>query len=431
MNYNSKRNYNHGNTFLGAFYNSLNIAKLIQIFDSFSSKEPDETIIASIIILEYPKYSDQIKSFSEFSFNDNFYIDSSIKNFALLDLLENQYAKDTLSKIIVSLFVQDNYKFIDQIYKLNAIISKVEKTNISDLEKIEAIITEAETQNLSDAEKLFVNMLLFDTFGMTDREPRSAISDFLIGKVDDKDSAYDWLIPFDMKVDWRNSSIQVMPQSESDYIEMPGVDGSEPSQTTYKNRFFNIVAFSELGLSIEEKEQLKSDIARILDSTKKQTKKLVFQASSTSFDVKYSGSAEIAEGPSYVKATIPLEASPYGYPLFEQELYGSGLLVNDGIADSGCVHRITGPISNPSFKLGQITYTFNGTVPENTTLVIDHSSYSCYFETVQGTRTNVLSQLTGEFQVIPKESSVAIVCDENTESHIMTTLKERILWKGF
>lgn len=430
MNYNSKRNYNYNNTIKGVFYNSANIGKLIQIFDSFYSKEPTLNVVASIIVYDYQRYKDILNSFAEFSFSDEFYFESEINNFAFFNFLENQYSKDVLSSIIVSLFLQDKYSIIDQLKAVDAIIEKVEEVKFTEEEKIEAFVKEAEEQGLSDAIDLLANILLFDMYGMTDREPRSAISDFLIGHIDGKDVAYDWFFPFDMKVDWRNSSIQVMPQSESDYIEMPGVDGSEASQTTYKNRAFNIVAFSELGLTIDEKEQLKSDITRILDSTKNQTKKLVFQASSTSFDVKYSGSAEIVEGPSYVKATIPLEASPYGYPLFEQEVYGSGLLVNDGIADSGCVHKITGPISNPSFKLGQITYTFNGTVPENTTLFIDHSDYSCYFETVQGSRTNVLANLSGEFQTIPKESSVAIVCYGDTESHMITTLKERILWKG-
>lgn len=430
MNYNSGRQYNHNNTLQGAFYNSSNIAKLIQIFDSFYSKEPTLNIVAAMIVFEYPKFKDILENFAEFEFGDEFFFESGIKNFALFDFFENQYTRDVLSGIIASLFINDKYSSIDQINKLNAIISKVENTNFSEIDKIEAIIDEAENQGITEAKELFSNMLLFDLVGMTDREPRSAVSDFLIGKIDDKDTAYDWLSPFDMKVDWRSSSIQVMPQSESDYIEMPGVDGSTPSETTYKNRAFNLVAFSELGLTIEEKEQLKSDIARILDSTKNQSKKLVFQNSSTAFDVKYSGAADIAEGPSYVKATIPFEASPYGYPLFDQEVFGSGLLINDGIADSGCVHKITGPISNPSFKLGNISYSFNGSVPDHTTLVIDHTNYTCYFETVSGTRTNQLSNLTGEFQSIPKESSVAIVCNENTESHIMTTLKERILWKG-
>ena len=83
---------------------------------------------------------------------------------------------------------------------------------------------------------------------------------------------------------------------------------------------------------------------------------------------------------------------------------------------------------NPSFQLGTITYTWEGTVPEDTTLYIDHNNYTCYLETVKGTRTNVIDKLTGEFQTIPKASSIAITALGNTGDYLVTKLKEKILW---
>ena len=311
---------------------------------------------------------------------------------------------------------------------VEAIISKVENINLNENASVKALLDIADKANLKEAESILALLSQFETFEMSDRTPRKAISDFLIGQIDGKDSAYDWLSPFDMKIDWKNSSIQVMPSTESTYIEMPGRDGSLVEDTVYKNRLFSIVAFSEQGMSIYEKEQMKRDIAQILDSTKNAPKKLTIQSADVAFDVKYSGSADITGGPSYVKATIPFETSPYGYPLFDREVSGTGLIVNNGDADVGCVHKISAGCVNPKFQLGKITYSFDGTVPENSTLVIDHDNYTCYIEGVEGTRTNVLDKLTGEFQVIPKQTRLALTAYPNTEKYIFTTIKEKILW---
>lgn len=423
MNYNNNAKYNSSTN-----YNSASFGVFISIYDAVSSIDIDANAIAQILIGENIKLNDFMSFFVLHKKSDDFYYEDKIKTYALYKILEKLNIADVFSSLLVCLYIIDNQKAIDSIRELNALINKNEEFNVEDINTIDALIKLLQDNKILDAEKLFALIKQFDVYGMTDIEPRKAISDFIIGKTDDKDSAYDWIIPFDMKIDWRNSSIQVMPQAESNYIDMPGVDGSIIEDTTYKNRIFSIVAFSELGLSIYEKEQLKSEIAQILDATKNSPKKLTFQNSSTSFDVVYSGSAQITEGPSFVKATIPFESSPYGYPLFEQEVFGTGLLINNGDADTGCVHKISSGCVNPTFQLGSITYTWKGTVPNNNTLIIDHNNYSCYLETVEGNRTNVIDKLSGEFQIIPKQTSIAITANENTSDYLITTLKEKILW---
>lgn len=430
MDFNKGYKFNRNIKDGGANYNSSGIAVLLSLYEDASFNDSKISVFVNKVLTEKVTVSDFLSFSALYSFIDKVEMNDESKNYAMFELLEKLNVADFFDSLVVNLFLNDKVKAIDEISQLVALIEKQEDFKLNEINSIKAIIEIADKYNLNDAQKVFALISNFDRIRAMDRDPLKAISDFIVGQIDDKDKAYDWLDPFDLKIDWRSSSIQYMPQTESSYIEMPYVDGSIIENTTYKNRLFSIVAFSELGLDISEKEQLKYQITRILDSTKDKPKKLTFQASSTSFDVKYSGAAEITEGPSYIKATIPFEASPYGYPLFDKEVAGSGLIVNNGIKDTGCVHTIFSGAVNPSFQLGTITYTWNGTVPPDTKLVIDHNNYTCYLETVEGTRTNVIDKLTGEFQTIPKESSVVLTALGNTAQYIVTSIHEKILWLG-
>lgn len=428
MDYNKSLKYNFLISDGGATYNSAGIEVLVNLFETLKFLDSHGKVIVQRLITEKISLSDFMEWFVFQNESEYFHLDETINNFALFDLIENQGVSDIFLNLLISLFLLDKQNVVDEIRQLNAIIEEKEPFDFSEVPTIEALVKIADQYGLNEAEKILAYIFQFDSLRATDKEPRKAVSDFVIGQVENYDRAFDWIVPFDMKVNWRDSSIQVMPQTESSYIDMPEKDGSIIENTIYKNRLFSIVAYSELGLSIAEKEQLKRDIAQILDATKNSPKKLTFMNSDTSFDVQYSGSADITEGPSFVKATIPFESGPYGYPLFEKEVSGTGLLVNDGDADSGCVHKISSGAVNPSFQMGTITYKWSGTVPANTTLYIDHNNYTCYLETVEGTRTNVIDKLTGEFQTIPKASSVAITAFGNTGDYLTTTLKEKILW---
>lgn len=428
MDYNKSLKYNFSIPDGGATYNSAGIEVLVNLFETLKFLDSQGKVIVQRLITEKISLSDFMEWFVFQNESEYFHLDETINNFALFDLIENQGVLDIFSNLLISLFLLDKQNVVDEIRQLNAIIEEKEPFDFSEVPTIEALVEIADQYGLNEAEKILAYIFQFDSLRATDKEPRKAVSDFVIGQVENYDRAFDWIVPFDMKVNWRDSSIQVMPQTESSYIDMPEKDGSIIENTIYKNRLFSIVAYSELGLSIAEKEQLKRDIAQILDATKNSPKKLTFMNSDTSFDVQYSGSADITEGPSFVKATIPFESGPYGYPLFEKEVSGAGLLVNDGDADSGCIHKISSGAVNPSFQMGTINYKWSGTVPANTTLYIDHNNYTCYLETVEGTRTNVIDKLTGEFQTIPKASSVAITAFGNTGDYLTTTLKEKILW---
>lgn len=428
MDYNKGRKYNFPLSIGGASYNSAGIEFLLSLFDTLDFLDSQIKVIVQRLITEKISIPDFMNWLIYQSQSEEFFIEEDHKHYALFNLLDKEGVSDIFSDLVVALYLLDKQKTIDEIRKLNVLLEKEDIARFNETPYIDAILSITDKNGWTDAQKVFAYLRQFDTVRATDKEPRTAVSDFVVGHIDDFDQAYDWIVPFDMKVNWRDSSIQIMPQTESTYIDMPGRDGSIIENTVYKNRLFSIVAYSELGLSVYEKEQLKEKIAQILDATKNNPKKLTFSAADVSFDVQYSGSAQITEGPSFVKATIPFETSPYGYPLFDKTVYGSGLIVNDGDQDCGCVHKISSGAVNPSFQLGTITYKWSGTVPANTSLYIDHNNYTCYLETVQGNRTNVIDKLTGEFQTIPKQTSIAITALGNTGEYLSTYIKEKILW---
>lgn len=427
MNYNEGHLYNKEN-----FYNSSTISKFVSIGESFGIFENDPIVSARLLKNDILSIVDSYLIETLFKFEESFSLKDAIDVFALISYLESLNIKDSDIDLKVIYQKEESLNLNDAITELLVMLEEEEDFILTDKASLHAFYNHADELHMKDASKLlYVLISNYDTIFLSDKNPRKALSDFVIGVLDNLDNAYEWIMPFDMKIDWRNSFIQTMPQTESNYIDMPGKDGSLVDDTTYKNRNFSFVAFSKLGLSVYEKEQLKNDIVQILDSTKNNPKKMTFQRSGTAFDVFYSGAAEITEGPSYVKAVLPFETSPYGYPLFEQEVKGSGLLVNNGDLEAGCIHTISSGCVNPQFRLGSITYRWSGTVPANTSLVINHDSYSCYLETNNGVRTNVIDKLTGEFQLIPKHTSLVITASSNTEKYLFTVLKEKILWGDF
>lgn len=428
-NYNSGYIYNADGNESGIFYNMDTYIILFNLREVLNVSESLPKVISTYILRERPiKAYDAIVQSALYNIPDKISLSEISQYSALYAITDSVGITDELSALLVLASLYDGYKIIDEVKQLSEFLLD-DEFNATDYISIDTFLELIDSFGLNDLYASLATLLsLNDKFGMTDSEPKSVVSDFFIGSVGNLDSTYDWLIPFNLKIDWNTTNIQVMPESSSTIIEMPGVDGSIVESTVYKDRLFQIVAFSDEGLSIQEKESLKSKIAEILDSTKHNTKKLTIEANENSFDVKYDGQAVITEGPSYVKATIPFRTGPYGYKTFEVELYGSGLVYNEGDAPIGVKHTISGPISNPSFILGDIEYSWAGDVPENYTLVIDQQMMTCYLQDEFGTKKNAMASLSGTFQKIPAHNSVALTAIGNLESKIYTTWRDKVLW---
>lgn len=415
----------------GFSWNSREYILILNLSEVIHVKEALSSVLAKLVLTEKGlAVYDAIFNAALFDkLTEEIQLNDKLSISLLFELAEQIGLKDELSDLAVLAYLHERMDIVEEIQILAQLVAE-DKFSLQDDTSIEAFLKTLDDFGLTELEQSILAYIeTHDSFGLTDHEPRQAISDFLIGAIEDDDKAYDWLIPFNMRVDWGNTKIQVMPEAEITSIEMPGIDGSIVADTVYKDRLFSIVAFSEDGMTLQQKEDLKARITQILDSTKHRTKKLTVQARGTTFDVKYEGQADIQSGPSYVKGTIPLQVTPYGYSMFPYELYGSGLVDNaNGDTMMRPKHTISGPITNPSFKLGTVTYTWNGTVPAETSLVINHDKYTCYTIDNFGKKKNVLAQLTGDFQAIDAGKSVVLVADENTEGHILTEWVTPVLW---
>lgn len=415
----------------GFSWNSKEYILILNLSEVIHVKETLSSVLARLVLAEKGlAVYDAILNAALFDkLTEEIQLDDKVSISLLFKLAEQIGLKDEISDLAVLAYLHDRMDIVEEIQILAQLVAE-DKFSLQDDTSIEAFLKTLDDFGLTELEQSILAYIeTHDSFGLTDHEPRQAISDFLIGAIEDDDKAYDWLIPFNMRVDWGNTKIQVMPEAEITSIEMPGIDGSIVADTVYKDRLFSIVAFSEDGMTLQQKEDLKARITQILDSTKHKTKKLTVQARGTTFDVKYEGQADIQSGPSFVKGTIPLQVTPYGYSMFPYELYGSGLVDNaNGDTMMRPKHTISGPITNPSFKLGTVTYTWNGTVPAETSLVINHDKYTCYTIDNFGKKKNVLAQLTGDFQAIDAGKSVVLVADENTEGHILTEWVTPVLW---
>lgn len=444
-NFNSGFVFNSDAGHNGFFWNGAEYIMIIRLHEIIQTSDEITELLAKYILTDnFKALYDSIIQTALYGVTDNFWAEDNSFISILFEMADSLGFKDELSDLIVLAYLYDKLEIIDEVKQLGAIIEANEdfvlgsiKNNVrannpligSEEITVFALMKLLEESNLDDL-NYFLQMVfsMHDNLNMTDHEPppKTAISDWIIGVTDDYDSAYDWFLPFGLKVDWGQTNIQVMPTAELTTIEMPGVDSSLIEDTVYKDRLFQIVSFSEQGLTVQEKEDLKRKIANILSTTKFEDKKLSIQSRGISFDARFEGTADIKEGPSYVKATIPIRCAAYGYDMFEGSVVGSGLIVNEGVIPVGVTHKIQGRITNPSFTMGGQQYVWYGTVQTGEVLTIDHEMYSVWITDVNGKQHNVLANFSGKFQKIPAGSSVAITVPSNV--HIESTWKNPRIW---
>lgn len=429
-NWNSGYVFNRNADEFGFFWNGADYLLMINLHETLSSVDNLSLKLARLVLNEkFDDVYEQIVISALTKVNEDFKLEDEMSYGTLFYLADSFGIKDEFSDLIVLAFLHDKIDIIEQAKVLSTYLSMSDNINVADITSVDALLNIVDELGLEDLfHSLKFILTMHDGFNMTDRSPRAAISDFIIGVQDELDKAYDWFIPFGMKVDYGETQIQVIPQAELTTIEMPGIDGSIVEDTVYKDRLFQIVTYSELGLTIQEKEELKGKITDILNSTKNKAKKLTIQDRGVSFDVRYEGKADITEGPSFVKSSIPLRVGAYGYDTFEQEVIGSGLILNNGDAPLGVRHTIDGPITNPTFQMGEITYKYVGTIQTGYSLIIDQNLLTCYLKNPNGIKKNAMSNFSGKFQKIPARTSVALNAGVGLETKLKTEWRNRVLW---
>lgn len=434
-NYNSGKIYNKMANAGGALYNSATYIVTFKLNDFFNAGDAVTQLLAISIVYESPSIADAVRMSSLYMLNQELrFSQAQTQSYALFRITDSLGITDTISAMIAALLVNDRFKALDSITRLATLLQAEESVSLNQINSVRALIRKTESFGLTQLAQLFRAVFAIrDTALATDTKPKTAIADFIIGDPTqvgegDKDAAFDWIMPFGMMMDWSQSVIPRAPEAESDEIQIAGVDGETLEHTRYRNRQFKVVAWSEDDLTQVEKDALVRQITEILDATKNETKTLTFARTGVSFDVKYDGELGVEEGPSFLRAIIPLTASAYGYNRFEKQLNGSGLIQNSGIARVGVINRIAGECENPSFSLGDVDIVWNGTVPADSYLYIDHGKEVCYLEDSFGVKTNARQYLTGEFVKIPVSGTIIITANDCTETHLVTTWYDKFLW---
>lgn len=441
-NWNSERDWNKSFIDGGFYYNGADNVYYLNIQDEV--KFSDLISVGSIIALaDRSNLIDELRLLSLFNSLDFFSTEDESKYFGFFEILDKFDIVGEIENLVVNAYLNDNMELIDELKSFVSVIAE-DNIDLSDISNVDALFDLMDSYEMSDLVSEIKQLLsVNDSFNMTDHSPKTAISDFYIGSFGHYDSAYDWFIPFGMKVDYGNTNIQPAPEAEITSIEMPGIDGSIVENTTYKDRMFQITAFSEIGMTREQKEQLKRKITSILDSTKKKSKKLTIGSEGITFDVKYDGQADTSEGPSFVRVSVPLRAKPYGESLLENEVIGNGTIINNGDAPIGAVIKISPKINsvdNPTFSLGEYYYMYYGTINKNCSLVFDNEKLTCYYMDENGKKTNALPKMmcgkdkslltkSCQFQKVEPGTTMFIsdIPDDVSDMY-STTWKDKILW---
>lgn len=427
-NWNSGYNFNATTQDGGFMWNGARNIFLVNLTETFRLVDNILPTLVRLVLTEQAKVRETIAQSAFYGYTERFSATDKMSLSTFFDLMDKLGIKDDVSELTVMAFLQEDLSLVEEIKQLAEVVIS-DSFAIKDELDVKAFMSLIDSMSLTELEPYMESFLkLNEKAHITDQIPQTAKSDFLIGESNGKDTAYDWFLPFGMKVDWGKSTIQVMPEAELTSIEMPGIDGSIIENTVYKDRLFQIVAYSEQGMTQQEKEDLKREITKVLDLTKEESRKLTVQSREVTFDIKYDGAANITEGPSYVRLTAPFRTPPYGYDMLENVLEGSGLIENKGAIAVGVTHTITGPVSSLAFVLGDIEYTYNGDIESGTQLIINHETYTCYIQDNFGNKTNALANLDGEFQKIPKGQSVVLTVDDDLRSKFITTWTTKRLW---
>jgi len=118
------------------------------------------------------------------------------------------------------------------------------------------------------------------------------------------------------------------------------------------------------------------------------------------------------------KFTLAFKCSdPFAYGP-EQVLVGSGLLTNEGNVETPLVIDISGPVENPTVKVGTLSITWEGGVASGDHLIIDSRSMTVTFNGV-----NATGAFAGDFPFLKPGHTEVVAASAGT-----TTWKFRNRW---
>jgi phage putative tail component, N-terminal domain len=195
----------------------------------------------------------------------------------------------------------------------------------------------------------------------------------------------------------RDSRTDLLPRVKDISEEIPGRHGEVSLSSKLQPRILELhVAVSE-EFSVDERETIKRDLAKHLNPTLG-AKSLVFADDiEKTYYVKYAGSIDLNQYPSWLEFTIPFKGSnPYILGTFDNAHIGSGIVENKGNVETPIIVKITGPASNPSITVGTATMQWSGEVADGKILVIDTEKMTVTYDGV-----NALNSYNRVFPKLP------------------------------
>lgn len=207
----------------------------------------------------------------------------------------------------------------------------------------------------------------------------------------------------------RDSRYELLPATRDHTEEIPGVDGEIDFGTDFKSRPMELQVATDEGYSPLQKSQLQRLFAKYLDPTKG-AKTLIFSDDvEKTYIVKYSGKIDLTNYASWFEFVLPFKMNkPFIIGSFEKVLVGSGELVNNGTKETELIIEINGPSSNPSLTIGGETFSYNGTIPNGQSLVVDTK-----LSTAKLNNTNALGDFEGELPFFIQPGSTNVTAGNN------------------
>lgn len=192
------------------------------------------------------------------------------------------------------------------------------------------------------------------------------------------DGLYDMFYPFGIRIDWSESKLQYAPDIEIERQSIAGADTDVMFDASYGVRGLTIVGYTADGLTRQQMERLKSEIANTLNVIKTQNTRLLYY--DTGFvNISLSGVSFIDDAHlGYLKSTFQFTlVNPFNYQL--KSLNGGGIALNEGLYNAKPIITFSGSVFEPEIICnGQNIFLETATFEENDKIVIDCEKRKVY-----------------------------------------------------
>lgn len=222
-------------------------------------------------------------------------------------------------------------------------------------------------------------------------------------------------------IDFTESNIPSMPEAVEATARIAGRDGDIVLKTTYEPLPFEIVCYTDDGLTQEEKTQEEDKVKAFLETIKNKTKTFAMEKYNKFYDVKYNAALVTTEYPAHMKFAIPFKSSEsYAKNLTESSIIGNGDKTSNTIKEVGAIFTIEGPAQTPKISLNDYIMSYDNSLLESHILEINSkNSTITHINTTTGIRTNAMRDYNHEFPKIQKgKNSLKVLSGIDDETKV-------------